>query len=108
MAASPWAKEWKSLANDSMAPENSQKAIRLATFNQTYGVWPADIPQQAIENLVAGRSPDEILQNRRARTPAVTLRPFAHWKPGGPRCERVHISREATERRLAAAARALK
>jgi hypothetical protein len=68
MAASPWAKEWKSLANDSMAPANSQKAIRLATFNQTYGVWPADIPQQAIENLVAGRSPDEILQNRRART----------------------------------------
>src|ERR1700689_4716458 len=75
MAASPWAKEWKSLANDSMAPANSQKAILLATFNQTYGVWPADIPQQAIDNLVAGRSPDEILKNRRARTPAVTLRP---------------------------------
>ena len=75
MAASPWAKEWKSLANDSMAPANSQKAILLATFNQIYGVWPADIPQQAIDNLVAGRSPDEILKNRRARTPAVTLRP---------------------------------
>jgi hypothetical protein len=33
---------------------------------------------------------------------------FSHWKPGGCRtlrCERIHISREVIERRLAAAAR---
>jgi hypothetical protein len=78
MAASPWAKEWKSLANDSMAAANSQKAILLATFNKTYGSWPTDIPQQAIDKLVAGRSPDEIIRNRRVRTPA----PRPHETPG--------------------------
>jgi hypothetical protein len=57
MAASLWAKEWRSLATD-----NSQKAILLTTFFKAYGIWPADIPKEAVEKLVAGRTPDEILQ----------------------------------------------
>ncbi|KAN0068637.1 hypothetical protein V8E54_013361 [Elaphomyces granulatus] len=61
MAASPWAKEWKNLANDSMAPANSQKAILPATFNKAYGCWPFDIPQQASDKLVAGRSPCRLI-----------------------------------------------
>jgi len=64
MSASPWAKEWKSLASD-----DSQKAFLLATFYKAFGIWPADIPQEAIQKLVAGRNPDDILQSRRLRTP---------------------------------------
>ncbi|KAN0067007.1 hypothetical protein V8E54_014931 [Elaphomyces granulatus] len=64
MAASPWAKDWKSLASDS-----SQKAFLLATFYKTFGSWPTDIPKEAVQKLVAGRDPDEILQSRRLRTP---------------------------------------
>ncbi|KAN0067936.1 hypothetical protein V8E54_013864 [Elaphomyces granulatus] len=82
MAASPWAKEWKSLASDSMAPADAQKAILLATFNKNFGFWPSDIPQLAIDKLVAGRSPDEILQNRRARTPASAPTLRARNTPG--------------------------
>lgn len=70
MAGSPWAKEWRSLAGDSMAAANSQKAILLATFFKTFGAWPVDIPRDAVEKLVAGRGADEILRNRRLRTPA--------------------------------------
>jgi hypothetical protein len=64
MSGSPWAKEWKSLASD-----NSQKAILLATFYKAFGPWPADIHQEAVQKLVAGRNPDDILQSRRLRTP---------------------------------------
>lgn len=39
-------------------------------------------PQLAIDKLVAGRSPDEILQNRRARTPASALTLRARNTPG--------------------------
>lgn len=84
MVASPWAKEWKSLANDSIAPANSQKAIILATFNKAYGSWPSDIPQQAIDKFVAGRSPDEILRNRHVRTPAPSPRPRDTLGPANP------------------------
>ena len=64
MSASPWAKEWKSLASD-----DSQKAFLLATFHKAFGTWPTDIPQEAVQKLVAGRNPDDILQSRRLRTP---------------------------------------
>jgi len=64
MSGSPWAKDWKSLASDS-----SQKAFLLATFYKTFGIWPTDIPKEAIQKLVAGRDPDDILQSRRLRTP---------------------------------------
>jgi hypothetical protein len=59
-SASPWAKEWKSLASD-----NSQKAFLLATFYKAFGIWPTDIPQEAVQKLVAGRNPDDILKSRR-------------------------------------------
>jgi hypothetical protein len=62
MSASPWAKEWKSLASDS-----SQKAFLLATFYKAFGIWPTDIPQEAVQKLVAGRNPDDIHQSRRLR-----------------------------------------
>jgi hypothetical protein len=49
MAGSPWAKEWKVLAADSMAEANTQKAVLLAMFHKTFGLWPTDIPQEAVE-----------------------------------------------------------
>jgi hypothetical protein len=63
MADSPWAKEWESLSSNSIAAANLQRAILLATFHKAFGAWPADIPQEVVEKLIAGRDLDEILRN---------------------------------------------
>jgi hypothetical protein len=65
MAASPWAKEWKNLANDSMAPMNSQKAILLATF---YKSVPRTFRNGPLINSLLG-----VAQTKICRTADCTL-----------------------------------